>query len=406
MTHSRPPSFFNFTHAHPSKPTTGNNCTGNSREALLALLALQQVDGLGAVGLNHLLASQTTVLQLLELGPNARQLEFLSAPVRRRLTGIFRSPRSSVYWQIAEQTLGWLDTHGGLALTKDDSRFPPLLRELADCPPLLFVHGQTDLLISNGISIVGTRKPSITGRQFAQRLARNLAEAGLVVTSGMALGIDTATHQGALDSSGRTVAVMATGLDVMYPASNFQLSQRIKHSGALVTEMPLGTSAHPGLFPRRNRIVAALSLGVVVVEAGLPSGSLITANFAAEQGREVFAVPGAINNSQSKGCHQLIRDGAHLIESAEDVLAVLGGFRSLSLPANAADNCADSPELDSSALSPELRRVLAVIQSDSASFEMVSRGCGLAADQLNMALVDLELLGFIVAVGGQYSLKI
>lgn len=253
MTHSRPPSFFNFTHAHPSKPTTGNDCTGNSREALLALLALQQVDGLGAVGLNHLLASQTTVLQLLELGPNARQLEFLSAPVRRRLTGFLRSPRSSVYWQIAEQTLGWLDTHGGVALTKDDSRFPPLLRELADCPPLLFVHGQTGLLVSDSISIVGTRKPSITGRQFAQRLARNLAEAGLVVTSGMALGIDTATHQGALDSSGRTVAVMATGLDVMYPASNFQLSQRIKHSGALVTEMPLGTSTHPGLFPRRNR---------------------------------------------------------------------------------------------------------------------------------------------------------
>ncbi len=406
MTNTRPPSFLNFAHAHPSQSSTGKNRSATSREALLALLALQQIDGLGAIGLNHLLASQANVSQLLEIGPNARQLQSLSVPVRRRLTGFLRRPRSSVYWQIAEQTLGWLETHGGEVLTKDDSRFPPLLRELADCPPLLFVHGQEDLLVSDGISIVGTRKPSVTGRQFAQRLACNLAEAGLVVTSGMASGIDTATHQGALDSSGRTVAVMATGLDVMYPASNFQLSQRIKHSGALVTEMPLGTSARPGLFPRRNRIVAALSLGVVVVEAGLPSGSLITANCAAEQGREVFAVPGAVNNSQSKGCHQLIRDGAHLIESAEDVLAVLRGFRSLSLPADAAASCGQGPGLDSSALSTELRRVLAAIQSDSASFEMVSRSCGLPADQLNMALVDLELLGFIIVVGGQYSLKI
>lgn len=406
MTNTRPPSFLNFARAHPSQSSASHDRSATSREALLALLALQQIDGLGAIGLNHLLASQATVSQLLEIGPNVRQLESLSASVRRRLTGFLRRPRSSVYWQIAEQTLAWLETHGGVALTKDDSRFPPLLRELADCPPLLFVHGQEDLLISEGISIVGTRKPSVTGRQFAQRLACNLADAGLVVTSGMALGIDTATHQGALDSSGRTVAVMATGLDVMYPASNFQLSQRIKHNGALVTEMPLGTSARPGLFPRRNRIVAALSLGVVVVEAGLPSGSLITANCAAEQGREVFAVPGAVNNSQSKGCHQLIRDGAHLIESAEDVLAVLRGFRSLSLPADAAASCGQGPGLDSSALSTELRRVLAVIQSDSASFEMVSRGCGLPADQLNMALVDLELLGFIIVVGGQYSLKI
>jgi DNA processing protein len=229
-------------------------------------------------------------------------------------------------WARAEQDLRWLDGPNRRAVRLSDSSYPTLLKELPDAPPLLYVCGDAKVLRRPQLGMVGSRNPTPSGTDNARRFAHSLTLAGLTITSGLALGIDGASHSAALAAGGSTVAVAGTGLDRVYPASHSELAERIASRGAIVSDFPLGTPPAPGNFPRRNRIIAGLCLGVLVVEAARHSGSLITARLAAEQGREVFAVPGSIHSPLSRGCHALIRHGAKLVETENDILEELGGF--------------------------------------------------------------------------------
>lgn len=230
--------------------------------------------------------------------------------------------------QAAHFSLRWLERPRHSVLFWDDPHYPALLAEISDAPPLLFVHGQTDLLEKPQLAIVGSRRASIPGLDNAKRFAASLAKGGFVVTSGLALGIDGAAHQGALFAQGQTLAVLGTGLEHLYPKAHVKLAEQIvEQGGALVSELPLDCAPQAANFPRRNRIISGLSLGVLVVEASLNSGSLITARLALEQGREVYAIPGSIHHPGAKGCHHLLKQGAALVESVEDIMQGLSGWQ-------------------------------------------------------------------------------
>lgn len=240
-------------------------------------------------------------------------------------SGLCRLSSNSNYKQTdrqrLDQHLEWLQVDHNHLITIEDPDYPELLRGIAGAPAALFVVGNRESLWQPQIAMVGSRNPSRNGLDIATEMAGTIAEAGLTITSGLAHGIDATVHRGALAATGRTIAVMGTGADRIYPARHRQLAQEIVDSGgALITEFVLGTEPRPGHFPARNRIISGLSIATLVVEAGLRSGSLITARLAAEQGREVLAVPGSVRNATSRGCHLLIRDGARLVETAEQLL--------------------------------------------------------------------------------------
>ncbi len=227
-------------------------------------------------------------------------------------------------WSAVEQDLRWAEKPNCHLLTLTDPAYPALLRQTTTLPPVLFVHGNVTLLSTPQIAIVGSRYPSPEGLENARRFAYSFSAEGITVTSGLALGIDGAAHHGALQNTGRTLAVMGHGLDHIYPMRHRALADRIlEQGGGLVSEFPLGVKPVAAYFPQRNRIISGLSLGTLVVEAALRSGSLITARFALEQGREVFAIPGSVHSPLTKGCHALIRQGAKLVEVANDVLEEL-----------------------------------------------------------------------------------
>jgi DNA processing protein len=223
-----------------------------------------------------------------------------------------------------DRTLDWAAKPNHHILTLADATYPPQLLEIADPPPLLYVIGNVDLLSKPGLGVVGSRNASPQGEANAEQFSTAFSLAGLTIISGLALGIDAAAHRGGLSGPGSTIAVMGTGPDSLYPKRNLKLAAEIAERGALLTEFPLGTMPLSGNFPRRNRLISGLSRGVLVVEAALPSGSLITARQAADQGREVFAIPGSIHSPMSRGCHALIKQGAKLADSAQDVLEELG----------------------------------------------------------------------------------
>lgn len=299
--------------------------------------------------------------------------------------------RSSGVRQQAAAALAWLERAGQHLLCHDDPRYPALLAELDDAPPLLFVAGAPELLERPQLAMVGSRQASRPGLDTAARFARSLAGGGFVVTSGLALGIDGAAHLGALEAGGGTVAVLGTGLHCLYPKRHSGLAQRIvAGGGALVSELPLDAAPQPGNFPRRNRIISGLSLGVLVVEASPSSGSLITARLAAEQGREVFAIPGSIHHPGARGCHQLIREGAQLVESVDDILAALRGWQRVA-PVAAANDAAP-PGAD--------HPLLALLRAAPLSSEALAAHSGLALPELLAQLTELELDGRIVCDNG------
>jgi DNA processing protein len=302
-------------------------------------------------------------------------------------------------WRGVEQDLVWLKQKGNHLLPLDDPRYPLLLRQIPYPPPLLFVHGDPDCLRLPQLAIVGTRNPTPLGRETAQRFAAHLAESGLVITSGLALGIDAAAHQGAL-TGGRTIAVMGTSLDRVYPAKHRDLAHAIAERGALVSELPIGTPPVAENFPRRNRLISGLALGVLVVEAAAQSGSLITARLANEQGREVFAIPGSIHNPLAKGCHALIRQGAKLVETAADILEELGAL------AAASREIPSGPVVvaPAAALDEEYRQLLAAMGDEPVGIDLLVDRCGLTAEALSSMLLILELEGYVAAIpGGLYS---
>ncbi|MRI33371.1 DNA-protecting protein DprA [Endozoicomonas sp. OPT23] len=295
-----------------------------------------------------------------------------------------------------ENARNWLEASTAHHIISFNSPlYPARLRELNDAPPLLYVIGNPQLLNEPQLAMVGSRRPTPAARRLAQELASELSKAGLVITSGMALGVDTAAHQGTLGGYCSTIAVLGTGVNVVYPQSNTALYAAIAQQGALVSEFPLGTAPTPNNFPKRNRIISGLSLGVLVVEASVKSGSLISARLAAEQGREVFAVPGSVLNPMSKGCHKLIREGAVLVETAEDVLLEL---QPLLQPLLAEEEKFEP----SSELSGAQRVVLESMGFDPVSTDSLSELTGLSWEELSVVLTEMELDGIIASVPGGY----
>jgi len=302
-------------------------------------------------------------------------------------------------WPQVEKQLLWQQQPGNQIITCHDSIYPALLKEISDPPPLLFVQGDIATLSQQQMAIVGSRNPSPDGTENTFAFARELARHGHVITSGLALGVDTAAHKGALAGKGATIAVMGTGPDHRYPKSNRRLADNIRQNGALVTEFPVGTPPLAENFPRRNRIISGMSLGVLVTEAALRSGSLITARSALEQGREVFAIPGSIHNPLARGCHSLLRDGAKLVESTQDILEELGAFSSL-MPAP--EQSVTLP-LFSKPLDPNEQKVLSHLGFDPCSIDTLVERTELTAEELSAILLVLELHNYVKTTpGGHY----
>nr|WP_229428230.1 DNA-processing protein DprA [Massilia soli] len=289
--------------------------------------------------------------------------------------------------QLIDRTREWLAKPGNRVLTLHDPAYPRMLREIHDPPLLLYAIGHVALLSAPSVAIVGSRNASTQGKANAGAFARAFSEAGLTVVSGLALGIDAAAHDGALCGPGATVAVIGTGADIVYPSRNHQLAHRIAHSGCLISEYPLGHPVLASNFPRRNRLISGLSAGVLVVEAAAQSGSLITARMAAEQGREVFAIPGSIHAPMSKGCHRLIREGAKLVDSAADVLDEIAPQLASPRGAGGGARAPSDQLLDALGYDP--------VGADALALE-----CGLDAGTLSAHLLTLELAGHLERLPG------
>ncbi|GGA28910.1 DNA-processing protein DprA [Dyella nitratireducens] len=308
--------------------------------------------------------------------------------------------------------LAWLRESNHRLLRCTEADFPPQLETIPQPPAALFVAGDTSLLLHPQVAIVGARSASTAGKTNAQAFARYLAQAGFVVTSGLADGIDGAAHEAALAAAQPTVAVIGTGPDLVYPRKHRELSARIEAQGVLVSEFPPGTAARADHFPRRNRIIAGLSLGTLVIEAGMQSGSLITARLAGEQGREVFAVPGSIHNPLARGCHRLIRDGARLVESAVEVAETLVPA-ARALGAELAQRLERSPPAATGTAraaaggwrdDPEYRQLLQVLGHDPLALDELAERTGQSAAELSSMLLMLELEGCVEGLpGGRYQ---
>lgn len=357
-------------------------------------LHLANTPGLGPRRVLHLLEAFGSPAAALA----ASDSDWQRAGVELRLDSAARQVRET--GAAADQT--WLEAdplHHLLCL--DDPAYPPLLAELPDPPPVLYLNGNPDLLRCPQIGIVGSRGATPQGERLATEFGRELAGAGLVITSGLARGIDGSAHEGALAApGGRTIAVVATGPDRIYPARHRRLAHRIADHGLVVSLWPTGTRPLARNFPQRNRVISGLSLGILVVEAALKSGSLITARLAAEQGRQVYAVPGSVLSPTSRGCHQLIRDGAQLVESADEILDDLADWLGV-VPR-------DAPAIDttpaSEPLDPEQEQVLQAMGFDPVPLETLRSRTKLTIEQLSSILVLLELNGRVAALDhGRYQ---
>ena len=351
-----------------------------------AWLALDLIPGLGGEGLRRLLARFGAPSAVL-----AQSVSNLSQTVAPAVARAIADGPSA---QKLDASLKWLDVESNHLLTLADDDYPAQLLEIADPPPVLYLKGRRELLRRPGLAVVGSRNATPSGLQNAEAFARNLSEAGFTIISGMALGIDAAAHRGGLSATGGSIAVVGTGLDLIYPARNKALAHELAEKGLIISEFSLGTPALAKNFPRRNRIISGLSRGVLVVEAALASGSLITARQAGEQGREVFAIPGSIHSPFSRGCHQLIKQGAKLVDEANDILIELhwGGAK----PADrASDEQNETVESDP---------VLTAMGFDPVSIDALLERLKLPTDQLVARVTELELDGAIASMpGGKYQ---
>ena len=292
------------------------------------------------------------------------------------------------------RTLAWLHEAGNALIAWDDAAYPRALLTISDPPPALYFRGRSELMNRPALAIVGSRNATPQGVDTAEAFASSLSAAGLTIVSGLALGIDAAAHRGGLTGAGASVAVVGTGIDRVYPAANRDLAHRLADTGGVLSEFPLGTPPLPANFPRRNRLISGLARGVLVVEATYARGSLITARFAAEQGRDVFAIPGSIHSPFSKGSHRLIKDGAKLVETAQDVLEELG----MSGPAGA------RVPGSTAVAEGDAARVLIALGHDPVGVDALTARSGLAAEAVTVALVELELAGQIASLpGGLYQ---
>ncbi len=349
--------------------------------SLAAWLKLSQIQGLGNATLRRLLQHFGSPVAILEASASELSLHIKPAMVR----AIADTDADLALVAIA----AWLDDPLNRIVTLADTEYPQSLLNIADPPLLLYVKGRLDLLNVRSLAVVGSRNASAQGLRNAEAFAKSASEAGLCVISGMAHGIDTSAHRGGLLGAGSSIAVVGTGLDKVYPAANRELAHQLAQQGAIVSEFPLGTPPLASNFPRRNRIISGLSLGCLVVEASLQSGSLITARMALEQGRDVFAIPGSIHSPQSKGCHALIKQGAKLVESAQDILEELG-FSSSPITQNTVN---DHP-------------LFLHLGFDPIDVETLSQRSGLTIAELSAILLQLELDGTIASLPGSLYQRI
>ncbi len=356
-------------------------------------LALALTPGLGPATIKKLLARFGSAEAIFSTPPAA----LASCPFLRQESASFLTTRKGELYAAAERELSLAAENGVCLLGWEDALFPPLLRAIPDPPPLLYVKGAAQALSRQGIAIVGARAASSYGVQVAHKLAADLVRSNLAITSGLALGVDTAAHRGALAAGGKTIAVLGCGIDIVYPAQNEKLFAQIAEAGALVSEYPFGTLPENFRFPARNRIISGLSLGVVVVEAARRSGTLITAQQALEQGREVFVVPGRIDSPKSEGCHRLAQEGAKLIHSVADIIE--------ELPPATSDDRAPRPQESISPptkpLAAEEQRVFTALEVYPRNIEEIITATGLSADRVQVLLLHLELQGLAISLPGK-----
>ena len=357
---------------------------------LASWLQLTLTPGLGAATIRELL-SQFGLPENVLAAKRTELARFTSAEALQALN-------SDAVARAVERALAWLEQPGHTIVTLADAAYPRLLLETADPPALLYCRGRTELLNRPALAMVGSRNATAQGANNAEQFARSFSAAGLTIVSGLAQGIDAAAHRGGLAAEGSTIAVLGTGIDNSYPLSNASLASEIAARGLMISEFALGTKALAYNFPRRNRVISGLAQGCLVIEAALASGSLITARSAAEQGREVFAVPGSIHSPLSKGCHALIKSGAKLAESAEDVLSELAafhrtGFASTHTSHHASANAGDADE-----------PLLACMGFDPVDVDSLCARAGLPAERVSADLLRLEFAGRVAVLpGGLYQ---
>jgi DNA processing protein len=370
------------------------------QDGLAAWLRLMATEGVGTQTARDLLTQFGLPEEIFNAGFSALQKR-----TPEKIARILSAPIAPDIQTHIEQTLAWAAQENNHVITLADTSYPQALLRIADPPTLLYAKGNSALLNKPAIAIVGSRNARAQGMLNADRFAQNLSDAGLTVVSGLALGIDTGAHTGALQSAkaankaaniGSSIAVVGTGLDIVYPAANRALAHQLADVGCIISEYPLGTPAIAHNFPRRNRIISGLSLGVLVVEAAAQSGSLITARSALEQGREVFAIPGSIHSPLAKGCHQLIRQGAKLVESAQDILEELRWDNPL-LQASLGNA---TPIAASNLSDPKLQSLLENMGHDALSVDQLVARSGFPVASVQAALLHLEMQGHIECLAG------
>lgn len=362
----------------------------------LAWICLALTPQVGPKTIQTLLQQNISPQQLYQFSNDQLQQTQLN---KKSIAHILQHPPHNPAKQV-EAALMWAQHQGNHLITPHDDAFPERLKHIASVPPLLMVKGNLECLSLPQLAIVGSRYPTSSGQSQAYEFAQSLSDMGLVITSGLARGIDGSAHKGAMQGGGKTIAVLGTGLDEIYPKQHKRLADEIAESGAVVSEFPLHTKGLPGHFPRRNRIVSGLSLGTLVVEATLKSGSLITARQALEQNREVFAIPGPINNPQKSGCHYLIRQGASLVEMPEQIIEELNGICQPSQPDKPHVNLEAEPPLD---LAPEQYKLLSVVDYEGVNLDDLVGRTQLDVAEVSVMLMDLELSGLIRQEQGLYS---
>jgi DNA processing protein len=354
-------------------------------------LSLNQINGLGNAGICQLLAKFGSPDAI--FSAKISQLrEIVDDEIAQKIS-------KGVDIEAIAPTLNWLHKDNAHIVTFADSAYPKQLLEISNPPAVLYAIGNLHWLNHPSIAMVGSRSATPQGEKNAEDFAQSLCEQGLCVVSGMALGIDGAAHRGALKANGATIAVVGTGLDIVYPARHRDLAHKIAERGLIISEFPLGTPSKAQNFPRRNRVISGLSLGCLVVEANIDSGSLITARLATEQGREVFAIPGSIHSPVTKGCHQLIKQGAKLVETTQDIIEELKNILPNHSPVGLMEN------LGSETTVPlEANTVLVYMGFDPINFETLRTLSGLTTEGLSSMLMVLELGNKITTLaGGKYQ---
>ncbi len=391
---------------HRSKIT---NTVSGQADNTAYWLALLRCPDTGSVRIENLLHHFQSVKDIFTSSAEITKLSFLTESAKQYL----KTPP----WHDIEQDLAWLDKPNRYLVSLTDQEYPQHLREISNPPPSLFIEGNPHCLSLPQLAVVGSRNPSRHGYDQAFVFSQDLVQSGLAITSGLALGIDGASHLGALAGAGTTIAVLGSGLGYIYPKKHLKLAEQIAQHGALVSEFPPDAKPLPHQFPKRNRIISGLSLGTLVVEAALKSGSLITAKYALEQNREVFAIPGSIHNPLAKGCHYLIKQGAKLVETSTDIWEEIDPLiisidkinkppaaRSKNLTPSVGNsrNIPKNEQLTHAKLPEKEALIMTQLNYEASSIDTLVSRCHLTVEEISSILVELEIKGRITSTGGLY----